>query len=205
MQLWLDFQPCLNIVCIFEKNTHSPPFHFFALGSNMSKARRKKTPVIPPSCSFEVPTFYQQTLSSKRLLLMDFFVKRGKERVLVFSSNQQLELLFNSDIIFMDGTFSTTPENFDQVFLIHVQLHNQGEEIILYLIIALSFSPKGMPVAFCLLPNRRATTYIDVLQRFKAEAIKINKVFEPKRVISDFESSFIAAVRQEVDLCALLY
>jgi len=93
----------------------------------MSKARRKKTPVIPESCAFEIPTYYQQTLTQKRFLLMDFFLKRGTERVLVFATDQQMELLFNSTTIFVDGTFSTAPNGFNQVFLIHIQRFGQGK------------------------------------------------------------------------------
>ena len=100
----------------------------------MSKARRKNTPVIPQSCVFAIPTPYQQTTSGERFLLMDYFVKRAKKRVLIFSSDQQLDVLFNSDVIFVDGTFSTAPEHFEQVFLIHVQQFNQGRRIVYYLI-----------------------------------------------------------------------
>lgn len=98
------------------------------LGSNMSKARRKKTPVVPSSCVFEIPKTYQQTISNQRFLLCDFFVKRAKERVLFFSTDQQLHLLFSSTVIFVDGTFSTAPNNFEQVFLIHIQWCNQGKQ-----------------------------------------------------------------------------
>ncbi|CAF4457792.1 unnamed protein product [Rotaria sp. Silwood2] len=146
--------------------------------SNMSKARRKNIPIIPKSCVFEIPTAYQQTLSNKRFLLMDYYLKRAKERIVIFSSDQQLNLLYNSDVIFIDGTFSAAPENFDQVFLIHVQQFNQG-----------------LPVVFGLLPNRRTTTYLDLFKRLKEEAIAINKVFEPKQVVSDFESALVSAVR----------
>ncbi|CAF1476350.1 unnamed protein product [Rotaria sordida] len=142
----------------------------------MSKARRKNIPIIPKSCVCEIPTAYQQTLSNKRFLLMDYYLKRAKERVVIFSSDQQLNLLFNSDVIFIDGTFSAAPENFDQVFLIHVQQFNQG-----------------LPVVFGLLPNRRTTTYMDLFKRLKEEAIAINKVFEPKQVVSDFESALVSA------------
>ena len=96
------------------------------LGSNMSKARRKKTPVIPTSCVFDIPTFYQETLSQKQFLLMDFFLKRGKDRVIVYATAQQLQLLFDSEVIFVDGTFGTAPGGFEQVFLIHIQLFGQG-------------------------------------------------------------------------------
>ncbi|CAF3916211.1 unnamed protein product [Rotaria sordida] len=148
--------------------------------SNMSKAQRKKTPVIPTSCIFEIPTFYQQTLAQKRFLLMDFFLKRGAERVIVYSTDQQMHLLFSNKTIFIDGTFSTAPNGFNQVFLIHVQEFGQG-----------------VPVAFCLLPNRRAATYIELFRRFKHEATLMNKQFQPQHVVSDFESALISAIRQE--------
>lgn len=79
-------------------------------------------PVIPTSCVFEISTSYQE-----RFLLMDFFLKRGTERVIVYATDVQLKLLFNSEMIFVDGTFSTAPSGFDQVFLIHVQQFGQGE------------------------------------------------------------------------------
>jgi hypothetical protein len=92
----------------------------------MSKARRKNTPVIPSSMMFEIPEFYQQTLSSKRFLFIDVFLKRGKDRILFFSSDQQLELLFESDTVFMDGTFDITPGPFKQVYIIHAHKFGQG-------------------------------------------------------------------------------
>ncbi|CAF4868999.1 unnamed protein product [Rotaria sp. Silwood1] len=51
--------------------------------SNMSKARRKNTPVIPSSEIFEIPELYQQTLSHKRFLLADLItntMKPSKEK-----------------------------------------------------------------------------------------------------------------------------
>ena len=93
----------------------------------MSKARRKNTPVIPTSMVFDIPEFYQQTLSSKRFLCVDAFLKRGKDRILFFSSDQQLELLFGSETIFMDGTFDITPHPFKQVYIIHAHKFNQGK------------------------------------------------------------------------------
>ena len=92
----------------------------------MSKVRRKYTPVIPSSMTFDIPETYQQTRSMKHFLLMDFFLRRGKERVLVFSSDQQLEILFSSDTIFMDGTFDITPAPFKQVYIIHAHKFEQG-------------------------------------------------------------------------------
>ncbi|CAF4313239.1 unnamed protein product, partial [Rotaria magnacalcarata] len=77
--------------------------------SNMSKARRKKTPVIPSTFMFEIPDLYQSTLTEKLFLLIDIFLKRGQDRILIFANDQQLKLLYESSTIFMDGTFDIAP------------------------------------------------------------------------------------------------
>jgi len=48
-----------------------------------------------------------------------------------------------------------------------------------------------------LLPNKRAATYIELFGRFKNEATLVNKQFQPQRVVSDYESALISAIRQE--------
>ena len=60
---------------------------------------------------------------------MDFFLKCGTDRVMVSATDQQLQLLFTNEIIFVDGTFSTAPRGFDQVFLMHTQQFGQGKRV----------------------------------------------------------------------------
>ena len=50
----------------------------------MSKARRKFTPVIPSTVLFDIPDLYRQAIPAKRFLLIGLFMKRGKDRILVF-------------------------------------------------------------------------------------------------------------------------
>ncbi|CAF1067528.1 unnamed protein product [Rotaria sp. Silwood1] len=148
--------------------------------SNMSKARRKNTPVIPSSEIFEIPELYQQTLSHKRFLLADVCLKRGKNRILIFSSDQQLELLFESNTIFIDGTFDTSPGQFKQVYLFHA--HKFGQ---------------GLPAAFCLLPNKRGKTYTTLFELLKDQATAMGKQFSPQRIVSDYEPAMLPIVQQE--------
>ena len=56
----------------------------------------------------------------------------------------------------------------------------------------------GLPVAFCLMSNRKASTYVELFQRLKEEAVAKNENFEPKRIVTDFETTLVPAVRQEV-------
>ena len=173
----------------------------------MSKARRKNTPVIPSSPMFNIPDVYQNTISSKRFLLVDMFLKRGQNRVLIYSSDQQLEMLFESDTVFMDGTFDVTPSQFKQVFIMHVRKFGQGTWKInhpfLYILIRL-FYVAGLPVAFCLLPNKRGSTYTDLFERLKDQAILVGKEFNPRCIISDYETGLLPVVQQEVSISPLM-
>ncbi|CAF4051626.1 unnamed protein product [Rotaria sordida] len=85
------------------------------LSSTLNKARRLQTPPIPNSQLFDLPESYKKTLKNLPFLCIDQIIKR-KTRILVFASNEQLKLLFNSSVILMDGTFSSSPPIFDQYF-----------------------------------------------------------------------------------------
>ena len=57
-------------------------------------------------------------MDKQRFLLFDETRVR-RERLLLFSSDVQLNVLFNSPIIYMDGTFKKTPFPFFQLYVIH--------------------------------------------------------------------------------------
>ncbi|CAF1969176.1 unnamed protein product [Rotaria magnacalcarata] len=104
-----------------------------------------------------------------------------RKRMLLFGSVTQLEILFDSSTILMDGTFSTTPPFFDQVFTIH----------------ALKYET-SFPCIFGVLPDRKRTTYKHLFKILKGLAVSMNRTFKPARVMSDYEASIITAVANEV-------
>ncbi|CAF4447000.1 unnamed protein product [Rotaria magnacalcarata] len=55
----------------------------------------------------------------------------------------------------------------------------------------------GLPVAFCLLPNKRGKTYFELFERLKEQARSMGKQFKPKRIITDFEPGLMPVVEQE--------
>ena len=63
-----------------------------------------------------------------------------------------------------------------------------------------AFSRLGLPVAFCLLPNRKAPTYTDLFEQFKEQALSRNKQFSPKRIVSDFEPALVSVVKHELSV-----
>lgn len=106
----------------------------FVLGHNLVHNRRKMMPPIPQSSFFTIPDTYATDYHNNiRLLLHDsedpkcsidqseYALPEG--RILVWSSDIQLKLLFASKKLYMDGTFSTAPPNFDQVYIINAIHH----------------------------------------------------------------------------------
>ncbi|CAM4983560.1 unnamed protein product, partial [Rotaria socialis] len=54
-----------------------------------------------------------------------------------------------------------------------------------------------LPVAFCLLPNKRGRTYLELFERLKEQAILLKTKFDPKRIITDFEPGLLPVIQQE--------
>ena len=166
------------------------------LGAGLNLVRRKLTPVIPDSCTFDFPESYQLTSTGEKFLLCDTFLSR-KKRMLVFGSPKQLQLLFDSSIIFMDGTFSATPPFFDQVFTIHALKFESGitnfDRFFHYPIFLLGFQ-----CVFSILPDRKKCTYQELFRELKNAATAMGRMFQPERIMSDFETGLVAAVSTEV-------
>lgn len=118
--------------------------------------------------------------------------------MLLFGSIEQLELLFDSTIIMMDGTFSATPPFFDQVYTIHAIKHKTSKTN-LTIEKSLEFLRfKGFPCVFELLPDRKRLTYQQLFQELKSTATSMNRIFKPDRIMSDFETGLLPAVANEV-------
>jgi hypothetical protein len=62
----------------------------------------------------------------------------------------------------------------------------------------------GLPVAFCLLPNKRARTYTELFERLKDEASIVGKQFNPQRIITDYDPGLMPVVEQEVNVSTLI-
>jgi hypothetical protein len=81
-------------------------------------ARENTIPTIPKTFQFDVPMRYQMNSNSDKFLLADCHGAHFG-RILMYSSNRQLQVLFKSSIIFCDGTFASSPPQFEQIYTIH--------------------------------------------------------------------------------------
>jgi len=98
----------------------------YFIESALQKHRRKNVPALPISLCFEIPLLYQHTWSGDSFILADVQKNRVGGRLIMFSSNEQIELLLNSTTWFCDGTFKTRPLLFEQVYIIQCLVGDQG-------------------------------------------------------------------------------
>ncbi|CAF1355393.1 unnamed protein product [Rotaria sordida] len=160
-----------SALAIFPTNTE--------IYQGIAKARRKASPTLPQSCLFTIPDIYKSTIDGKRFLLYDESRVR-RERILLFGSDDQLDLLFDSPIVFMDGTFSKAPPNFCQIYIIH----------------AVNFDI-CLPCVFGLLVNKKSITYKQIFVKLKEIASERGKSFSPGLIITDFESGVLPVLKSE--------
>lgn len=90
----------------------------------------------------------------------------------MFATNENLDRLVQTTDIYADGTFSSAPIMFYQVYTIHG-----------------IFDGFVIPLVFCLLPNKRSSTYCKVLNKLKELRPQLN----PKSIMMDYEKAQINA------------
>ena len=99
----------------------------------------------------------------------------GSNRICIFSTQANLELLSRSEQFFSDGTFSTAPRRlFYQLYSIHGIFHNNI-----------------LPLVYAFLPNKSAETYGRLMEELKRLQPSIN----PQKWMTDFERASINAIQ----------
>ncbi|XP_063727137.1 uncharacterized protein LOC134854711 [Symsagittifera roscoffensis] len=110
---------------------------------------------------FELPELLKVTHSGERFLHFDSGPNDTK-RIMVFTTLPGLDILSGADDWFCDGTFSTAPSVFFQIYTIHASV----EGILI-------------PIVYALLPDKKEETYFRLLSCFDIEF--------PERATIDFE------------------
>ena len=87
--------------------------------------------------------------------------------MLMFCTREQLELLFDSPVVMMDGTFSAIPPFFDQTYSMHVVKFDTSKKYNLFHTSNFYFI-LGFPCVFTILPNRKKYTYSDMFKELKS-------------------------------------
>ena len=96
--------------------------------------------------------------------------------VLIFMSDFGRNILKNSETWSSDGTFSTVPRDFSQIYVVFGSSHD-----------------KLFPCAYMLLPNKSASVY-----EYALETLKLELQYTPRTINMDFEQAVIKAVKSKM-------
>ena len=121
-----------------------------------------------------LPEEFTTLPGGENILLFDS--GNNNQRILIFGTNQTLDILQRSDHWYCDGTFKSSPALFDQLFIIHGQ-----------------FRESILPLVFVLMPNRTHSSYTRVLAALK----NLRPNLAPATIMSDFERASINAFHDE--------
>lgn len=171
-----------------------------ALAKAMRRERRRHLPTNPRSLREleDIPERFQKTFLNERFLMYDSRDEdveeeeqqqedeedEGRDRVLVFSTRRNIELLCASPTWFMDGTFKTAPTLFTQVFtILGLRRRNvvDGEGL-------------AVPLVYALLTRKTTEQYTTVLRVVQEAVDEFNVApCNPARFMTDFEKSILNA------------
>lgn len=111
------------------------------------------------------------TIDGGDFLKIDVTISSPNERVLVFSTNKNLDWLQASHHWFCDGTFKSSPSLFDQLIVIH-GLRLDGNKVTCF------------PLVCILAPNRLQRTYYRIFTELKS----LQPGLAPISIMTDFET-----------------
>lgn len=110
--------------------------------------------------------------SHKSFFTHSLFFYQGEDRILIFASDEQVDILQDTDEFLFDGTFKVVPEIFYQLFIIHGV-----------------FRDHVIPLIYALLRRKNAETYEPLID----EILNIAPRWAPRAIMLDFEQSSIGA------------
>ena len=140
------------------------------------RAAHAAYPGIPDDQDTLFPIPHQYTISSAGDVFLQDYNGRA-DRMLIFGTGESLNFLQNSENWFMDGTFSTVPPQFAQLYTVHGL--SKGRHVV---------------GAYGLLPNKRLETYIEFLDQIQG----FTNFANPQSVMIDFEQSMLDRVNSLV-------
>ena len=138
--------------------------------------KTKQRPPLPQTAELLVlGNRYTQTHTNERFLLSDEIF--NGERLLIFSSDFLLNLLFDANLVLSDGTFKMVPVIFYQLFTLNV-FQNQ----------------KLLPAVYVLTKRKNAETYARVFAIIQYAAVARNRIFNPRMFLNDYETGLLQAI-----------
>ena len=119
---------------------------------------------------------WTRTIQGEDMLLADSG-ENDPERIIIIATKKNLEILCNSDCIYLDGTFKSCPDLFYQLFTLHAFVEG-----------------KQFPFVYVLLPGKTRILYDRMFHMLKEACWNTYFQMNSKRIMSDFECSLIPSI-----------
>ena len=144
--------------------------------TSLYDSRRKRLPTIPESRrDVHFNDEWVKTPSGESFLIAED--GDGDDKLIIFGTDKNIELLCESDTIYVDGTFQTCPILFYQIFTMHAFKHG-----------------KQYPLIYAFLPNKQRYTYERAMNLVRQKADVLQLTLNPQTV-SDFEQPIKQAIQ----------
>ncbi|XP_030833106.1 uncharacterized protein LOC115920726 [Strongylocentrotus purpuratus] len=134
---------------------------------NIRRQRQENPNALPIPMTvedLEIPVDQRLTLGGELFLYHDSG-RNDPRRILVFTTERNLQLLSTSESWFADGTFKVVPTIFFQLWTIHA-----------------TYEGHVVPLVYCLMLNKDQASYARVLA-----ALQEGRAFYPTRIMIDYE------------------
>ena len=149
---------------------------FRKVKSALYNHRRKMLPPLPRRLQeVTLEGTWAETSQGKPFMLAN---DGDEQKIVVFSTDENLEKLSASERIFMDGTFKVAPPFFTQMYTVHVQYLGQM-----------------IPVLFALLPCKTQEIYVRLFDIVTKLCHDRRLPFQPRSIMTDFEIGVLGAIR----------
>ena len=119
-----------------------------------------------------IPSKYRITYSNEPFFLFDS--DDGSDRIIIFSTLRNLQLLSNTSNWYADGTFKTAPPLFNQLYSMHDIVNGDV-----------------LPLVCTLMANKTEKRYSKLFSELKA----LGPTLSPRTIMTDFERAAINAFR----------
>lgn len=139
---------------------------------NLRRIRNNSYPTIS-SKEFVLEGKWTMTAEPNQQKFLFYDNRSINSRIIIFASQDCLEILSQSDHVFMDGTFSSCPKGFYQLYVLHV-----------------IYKMKPLSVVYALLPKKTQTVYVELLMTLKDTCSSV------KSFSIDFELALIKAIEE---------
>jgi DNA-binding protein Fis len=145
--------------------------------NNLYRAKSKTMPKLPKTTE-ELQTALENITTTTSKGEEFLLVNDRDNKIVIFSCDENLKFLSESETIFMDGTFEYAPKHSLQMFTIH------GFSNGVY-----------VPLVFCLLKDKKKETYINAIKSVQEECLKRRLQLQPRWIVVDFEQSIHECIK----------